>query len=90
MFDDQDILDEYTLAASKDESHRSMTLPPARVLRIDGHNFVICEIESKARAFYLTVAEAFPGFGGRWSVILQTPKQIESSVRAWVEENQAA
>jgi hypothetical protein len=50
MFEDSDILDAYHEAASKDETHHSLSLPPVRVLCIDGHNFIVCEIESKARA----------------------------------------
>jgi hypothetical protein len=90
MFEDSDILDAYHEAASKDETHHSLSLPPVRVLCIDGHNFIVCEIESKARASGLIVAEAFPAFGGKWQVELQTASQITVQARKFVEENQAA
>jgi hypothetical protein len=89
MTNDQDILDAYTTEAAKDETH-PRKLPPVRIIKIDTHKFVMCEIESHARAFYLTLAEASPGYGGKWEIVLKTPAQITAQVRAFVEEHQAA
>ena len=86
MTNDELIIAAYIEAAGKTTYLPRKTLP--RVLRIDGRNFVMTEIESKGFSFNLILAEAFPNVRG-WAVELRTQPEIEAQVRVFVAEHQA-
>jgi len=92
MISDEDIITEYTLAASKAEGH-PRNISNVRVLRIDKHTFVMTEVESSGRTFLLKLAEAFPGYSGYdispVVIVLQTRVQIVKQVSEFVDAKNA-
>jgi hypothetical protein len=82
--DNESILAAYTIAAQAVPEHPKNVIP--RAIKIDGRNFILVEVESRAHAFNLILGEAFPG---NPPIIIQaTAAQIEKQVRAFVDEHQ--